>query len=105
MSPADLQRWEKTRQMGRTKFVPMFGITWGVLFAVLFSFSFSFANRHLMNDGMTFTKMLLFPVTLPISLAGGIVFAVWLWRRSERDYQRGRSKPEPDHAQMKDRAD
>jgi hypothetical protein len=96
MTTVALKRWEKTRQMGRAKFVLMMGGLWGVPFALLFSFMFSFAARHLMQDNLTFSKMLIFPVTLPTSLLGGILFGAWLWRGAERDYRRWKSTGECD---------
>ena len=96
MTTVQLQRWEKTRQMGRARFVLMMGGLWGVPFALLFSFLFSLATRHLMHDDLTFSKMLIFPVTVPISLLGGLVFGAWLWRGAERDYCRWKRTGECD---------
>ena len=101
MTTLQLQRWEKTRQIGRAKFVLMLGGLWGLPFALLFSLLFSFAARHLMRDDLTFSKMLVFPVTLPISFLGGIVFGAWFWRNAERDYQRWKSTGECDDSRTK----
>jgi hypothetical protein len=92
----ELDRWEKTRRMGRTRFILVVAVAWGLPFALLFSFMFSLATRQSMHDDTTFTKMLQFPVTLPISLLGGAAFGVWFWIRSERDYQRRKNTPPSD---------
>jgi len=99
MTKLDPQRWEKTRQMGRIKFIALFGGLWSLPFALLFSVLFPLATRHLMHDDLTFSKTL--PVALPVSILGGIVFGIRLWQVGERDYENWKSTAKCDDSQRK----
>lgn len=89
MSPKQIRRWAKTRQMGRTRFVWLIGVLgWGLISGLCFPLVIAVVGsaypvvpgweRYPVNLAMS---LLLFPI-------GGYFFGVCTWWVTEREYQR-----------------
>ena len=104
------QKWEKTRQGGRTRFVWLYGVlgwgvTCGILFGALFGWLFPVMFRGVMSslptpgnvpsevsndalasatDGTGQVILVLSMILFPI---GGYIFGAWMWKMTEKKYQ------------------
>jgi hypothetical protein len=90
MNPKQRERWAKTRQMGRTRFVWLVGVLgWGVSVGIGWSLAMAAVNGW---DRL--------PVLLPIALIGfpigGYFFGTLTWRWSEKQYEQA-TRDDPDH--------
>ncbi len=82
MNPRDVERWEKTRRMGRGRYVWLVGvIIWGLPTGVLWSLLMG------MREGWE-----QFPIFLILGLIGfplcGYFFGTWTWLLSEKRVQK-----------------
>jgi hypothetical protein len=77
MSQRQVERWERTRRMGRTKLIWLYGVLgWGVSVAVSWSMLMSWIR------GWDRLHVLL-PLALVIFPLGGFFFGIVAWRSSE----------------------
>lgn len=96
MTEKQLDRWEKTRRMGRPRFVLLVGVLyWGVLTGLLWSVAMAAIQGW---DRL--------PTLLPIALVGfpvgGFFFGAYVWKASEKQYLEARGEA-PDWADDPDR--
>jgi preprotein translocase subunit YajC len=80
--PKDLEAWEKTREMGRTKYILFHGVLfWGVpMFAIMTFFVNNRPDRPL-TQGMILVSALVWAL-------GGALFGFLTWYINERRYQK-----------------
>ncbi len=82
MNQKQFERWAKTRQIGRSRFIWRFGVfAWGVPVGVIWAIAMAAMRGW---DQL--------PIFLPFALIGfpigGYVFGVWIWKISESKYQK-----------------
>jgi hypothetical protein len=85
MTDDQLARWEKTRKMGRTRYVWLVGVPgWGV--AVGSTWAVAMAAMQGWDRLPTLLALAL--VGFPI---GGYFFGAWVWKASESQYQKAKA--------------
>ena len=82
MSDKQMARWEKTRRMGRTRYIWLVGVLgWGVATGTMWAVAMAAMRGW---DRL--------PVLLAIALVGfplgGYFFGMWTWKVSESQYQK-----------------
>jgi hypothetical protein len=81
MNRAQAEKWAKTRQMGRNRFVWTFGVAlWGLTTGVWWSVAMAFDKGW--NELPMF--LILGLIGFPI---GGYFFGQWMWKTSERNFR------------------
>ncbi|MDE2427150.1 MAG: hypothetical protein KGM99_00380 [Burkholderiales bacterium] len=77
-----LQRWANTRRKGLWRFILMNGVLgWGVTTAILWSIFMSMTSQN-------FDFKTRFPLALVIFPLGGIFWGYFVWRETEKLYQK-----------------
>jgi hypothetical protein len=83
MTDKQLERWEKTRQMGRTRFIWLQGVlAWGVTVGVMWAVAMTAVRGE-------WDRL---PILLAIALVGfpigGYFFGALMWKTSEAAYRK-----------------
>jgi hypothetical protein len=86
MTDKQLARWEKTRRMGRMRYIWLVGVLgWGVATGSMWAIAMA---------AMQGWERL--PVLLPLALVGfpigGYFFGAWVWKASEAQYQQAKAE-------------
>ncbi|MBI4750872.1 MAG: hypothetical protein HY774_20530 [Acidobacteria bacterium] len=80
--PKDLEAWEKTREMGRTKYILFHGVLfWGVPMFAIMTFFVNNRPDRLLTQGMILVSAFVWAL-------GGALFGVTTWYINERRYQK-----------------
>ena len=88
MTPVRAARWAKLRQKGRRHFIWLYGVA--VMGIGMFTLN-TLADFYFENGLPTYSANVLFlslSINLLTSLLAGYIFAVLLWRISERQYNK-----------------
>lgn len=81
MNQKQLERWAKTRQKGRTRYVWFNGmLCWGVTTGVFWSLGMAFMQGWDRLPLLLAVSMIGFPI-------GGIFFGLWTWKTFEKQFQ------------------
>ncbi len=80
MNAQQALRWERTRQIGRRKFVLYYGVLgWGLICGILYSFIDLLLHKESFSWDGFMINLIVFPL-------GGIWMGNWLWKKTERGY-------------------
>lgn len=80
--PKDLQRWEKTRQRGKWKFILFNGVLcWGAPMFFVMTFVLNRGGDKAATPGLIAISALIWTL-------GGMLFGLTIWTISERRYQK-----------------
>ena len=73
-------RWERTRQVGRRKFILYYGVLgMGLIGGMLYSIIDLLRHNEPFSWGGFMVPLIVFPL-------GGIWWGSWMWKRSESEY-------------------
>jgi cobalamin synthase len=92
MKPKQIEKWEKTRQMGPWKYALIYGTVWGFFVA-----AFVFIANYL--SGVDESKNNIISILLMLLVywvTGIILYRFIFWRAKERVYQSWKKTQEPD---------
>jgi len=82
MKEKQINKWGKTRQMGKKKFVFYYGVLfWGLLTGLLFPV----IGLILFNKSLSLERFIFSLIVFPL---GGILFGLTMWHSSEKKYQK-----------------
>ncbi len=82
---ADMDRWEKTRTIGKLRFILVYGVViWGLITAALYSVITYFWQHPEPWYSVFITSFIVFPVM-------GIVWGLLVWHFSEKKYLKSKS--------------
>lgn len=97
MNEKQREKWAKTRQMGRTKFVLLNGVLgWGVSVAVGWSVAMTAMNGKWDRFPLTFLIAIIgFPI-------GGYIVGRVMWAQQEKEF--AKSQPKDEESESKDEA-
>jgi len=79
-------RWAATRAKGRTCFIWIYGV---VLYGLAAAVSWSITMSALQGWDQIFIYL---PIALVVFPIGGYFFGVWVWKKSEAEYEKTVSK-------------
>jgi hypothetical protein len=78
-----LEKWAKTRQMGRARYVWRYGVLgWGLATGVLWSICRGFLRGGDQLPVLLVLALIIFPI-------GGYFFGQWTWKKGEENFQQG----------------
>ena len=81
MNAQQAQIWERTRQVGKRKFILYYGVLgWGLIAGLLFSL----IDLALHSESFSWNSVMINLIIFPL---GGIWMGNWLWKRTERGYE------------------
>ena len=96
MTLQNAERWEKTRRLGRRRFVWLFGVLGGLLLAVGMTFFFRYGGVDL--DA----PRIFYPAGWILALIGGYIWGAGLWWWMEQRYAAARQqRPEAEASSAK----
>lgn len=86
INPIQMEKWEKTRQLGKKKFIIKSGVLgWGLPFVIgwpIIMFFITSGERTLFKlISLFFTALIVFPI-------GGYFSGLTMWNLSEKKYQK-----------------
>lgn len=80
--PNNLQRWEKTRQKGKTKFMLQNGLlAWGLPMFIVVTFVVSRIQRHQLTPALIVADAFIWALA-------GLIYGWAIWRVTEKKYQK-----------------
>ncbi len=81
MNAQQAQRWERTREAGKGKFILYYGVLgWGLIAGLLFSIIDLALHAESFSWDGVMINLIIFPL-------GGIWMGHWLWKKAERGYE------------------
>jgi hypothetical protein len=90
MNEKKVKRWERTRKMGKTRYIIVYGVLiWGIVAGL----SFPFIQWILFNQPPGPSRFVLSLIVFQIT---GIFVGIVTWNNSERMYQQFLDKNSPD---------
>ena len=82
MNEKQIHKWEKTRKMGKKKFIFYYGVLfWGLLTGFLFPIIGLILFKKTLSLSDFIISLIIFPL-------GGILFGLTMWHSSEKKYQK-----------------
>jgi hypothetical protein len=76
-----LKKWAKTRQMGRTRYIWLYGVIgWGLATGVLWAILMAFLNGRDRLPMYFVLGVIIFPI-------GGYFFGSWTWAKLEEKFR------------------
>jgi hypothetical protein len=87
MTPARAEKWQKTREKGKSRYVFLFGVLWWGGFMTIFMSFFQYLTRP---EKFDWIQNLL--INLVVYMIGGFLFGVCTWSMAEKQYLKFREK-------------
>ncbi len=82
MKEKQIHKWEKTRKIGKKKFIFYYGVLfWGLLTGFLFPIIGLILFKKPLSLGDFIISLIIFPL-------GGILFGLMVWHSSEKNFQK-----------------